>query len=296
MLITADLLTDLDLLALDSTILDAHGPTQESVTSNLAEKRRVAVEDWLFSGLKKAGYSPARHSVRYAPHKAFAYTAGVYTDITTAISDKSADDLNLASALASPSADAIFIGHNDPPAGLWTTVLDYPNTNSLAVASLSYWNGGRWQGFSSLADGTRANSLVSFSGGGRFSWRTPTDWQPRPLNSEADWRFWLRLTVASSLVSSATVTQLLPIQRSRLTTPAAYYTLHLLYQEGWGVQRGEWKEKAELFGKRAQEALDGAVRDLDEFLADETDGSMAQAVVPSAPVHPVRDLTSWERG
>lgn len=286
MLNTVDVLTELDVLALDNEALVTFGNSPAVVSANLAAKRTHVVQDWLYSALVKGGYSPAKHSVRYAAEKVLGLTGSTFTDFTEAANDNSLNDLDLSTILAAPT-DALYVGMAVPARGLWMTMLSSLNVTSM-TASYAYWNGSQWAGFNSLVDGT-INSLVPFGQGGRVTWSEVADWAARPLNNDATWRFWLR--VQTTAAPGARLTHTLPIRRSRLTAPAALKTLALLYGESWGVQAGEWRQKSEVYHRMADEALAGALRDLAEFVTEPE-----QAVTPATVQKPDPSLFTLERG
>lgn len=268
MLSVADILSDLDVLGLDVQIEDDFGTDW---AANLAEKRRIAVEDLVAPKLLEAGYSPQLHLARKAPDVAWAFTGGVYTSQTEALSDKTADDVEIAAIFATPANDALFVGMREPYRGLYVGMLDTVNA-VVGVSSITYWNGGKWAGVNSLVDGTQVTSnSISFSGGGRVRWQLPEAWARRPLGDNVDWRYYVRIQLSATPTNPTKVGQLLPIQRSRLTLPAAYLALGLMYEEAAGGNRGEWTEKGERFYKRGEVLLDRAVPHLrDEFDVDES--------------------------
>lgn len=243
-LIPSDLVTDLDLLALDSSVLEDFGKT----SLKLAEKRNVAVIDWLRPRLEAAGLPAAKHLTKRKPVAAYGYTSGAYTDLVEALSDQT--DTHLSSVLAGVG-DGVYIGMTEPYRGLFVGMTDTPNINQ-ASASLTYWNGA-WTTPSSVADGTVAGSLT-LGRAGRMVWGLPDDWIPRAVNGSA-LLYWMRLQV-NSLHAATLIQQMLPMARSRLTNPTAQYALHLVYREGIGGDRGNWKEKAELFLAAAQQGLE----------------------------------------
>ena len=87
--------------------------------------------------------------------------------------------------------------------------------------------------------------------------------------------------------------QLLDVAPSRLTLPAAQYTLGLLYQESCGSNRGQWAEKAAAMFKAAEETLAVVL----PLLADEFDVDADGAVSPTevSSVNP-GSFATWERG
>lgn len=288
MLNTGDLLADVDLLALDGTVLDEFG-TLSAVYSG--DKRRIAVEHWLTTRVQQAGYVTSRHQTRRQPDSAFGLTGGSYADIAQAASDH-ASDLWLSSLLPTPSTDAIYVGLDDPWRGLWVGMLDSVNVNTLTASSVTYWDGGQWAGFNSLTDATMAASSIALSGGGRLMWQAPDDWARRPVN-DSRWLYWVRVKLTRAPSASAVATSLLPIRRSRLTVPGAMYALGLLYREAAARTRGDWADKARAMLDAATSELSIVMPQIaDEFDADD---SGAVGATEAGSVTPSQGF-QWLRG
>jgi hypothetical protein len=243
---------------------------------------RVAVEDWLEPRLAANGYPVIRHRTRRAPTAAWARTGGTYTPVS------GTDPLALATALAAPGTDALFVGLDQPFRGLYVGLVDSVNSNACA-ASLTYWNG-TWHTFGSSIVNTTFAATVPFGRGGRIGWPVPTDWTHRTVNDAR--AYWLRLQVNSPVSASTIIDQLLPITRSRLTHAVAHQALGLLYTEGFASSRGEWKEKAKDAFMAAQAHLDLVINQVaDEFDPDD-DGVAEPTEVNSL----TREPWTWERG
>ena len=278
----ADLLTDLDLLALDRACLTDFG------VSDLTDKRRAAV-DWLAPRVEQAGYTLHQHRQRRAPDAVFGYTGTAYSDHTAASTDTTDDDVPLSSICAVPSSAAVYVGSHEPFRGVYLGVHDAVNANS-AVLDVAVWTG-HWTTVTSLVDGTQATTGQSCSGGGLLTWQQPDVWARRPINNSL--LYWAKLTVSASLTAGTAAAQIAPVVPSRLTLPAAFYTLGLLYQESYGSNRGQWQEKADKFFAAADQALGIALPLLaDEFDVDGDDlvsGAEASSVTPGS-------YAIWERG
>lgn len=285
-----DLLSQLDVLAVDSLALDDFGANGASI---LTDKRRLAVE-WLQRGLERDGLSPSKHMTRHVPKAAFQHTGGSYTDRTAVLSDTS-QTLDLSAVFATPGNDSLFIAHEQPFNGLYAGMLDAVNAlNTTAINSVTYWNGGQWAGVNSLSDGTSVSAVSgAWSGGGRISWQLPTDMQKRPLSTQTQYLYWVRLRVSRAPTAGTNLIQLLPIRRSRLTLPAAYHALALLYDDGDPRHRGEWQEKVDRYHRKAGEMLMDALR----YVRDEFDIDEGQAVSDDE-INSVSLQQSWtvERG
>lgn len=280
----SDLLTDLDLLALDRLCLTDFG------VSDLTDKRRAAL-DWLAPRVEQAGYKLYQHASRKTPEAVFGYTGAAFVDYTSQALDTTDTDLPLSSILAVPSSAAIYIGGKAPFKGVYVGIHDSINANS-AVLDVAVWTGA-WTVVTSLVDGTQATLGKSCSGGGLVSWQQPDPWSRRPLNNSL--LFWAKLTCSSSLTAGTAAAQLAPVVASRLTLPAAYYTLGLLYQESYGSTRGQWQEKADKMFAAAESGLSVAL----PLIADEFDVTGDDLVAPEeiSSVSPnTAYLTTWERG
>lgn len=280
----SDLLTDLDLLALDRLCLTDFGVTA------LTDKRRAAT-DWLAPRVEQAGYKLWQHRIRRAPEAVFGYPGAAFTDYTDAALDTTDADLPLSSICAVPSSAALYVGSRDPFKGVYVGVIDSINANSCTL-DVSVWTGG-WTTVTSLVDGTQATLGKSFSGGGLVTWQPPDTWSRRAVNNSL--LYWAKLTVSSSLTAGAAAAQLTPVVTSRLTLPASYYALALLYQESYGSTRGAWQEKAGTFFEKAANALDVVL----PLIADEfdVDGNDAVDRTEISSVQPdIGYLTTWERG
>lgn len=282
-MIPGDLVTDLDLLALDVTVLTDFGAT----SLNLAHKRQVAVSDWLTPRLETAGLSPAKHRTRRTPAAAFLVRSGVITDVTESLGQSTE---KLASSMLATPDDYLVVGMQQPFRGMYIGIGD--SVNAVAgAASLTYWSG-RWSVPSSVTDDTTVANVL-FAAGGNLAWSLPDDWFPRVFNNTM--AYWIRLSCASSLSANMGLGQVLPITRSRLTAPTACYAMHLVYREASGSNTGQWAEKAKSFLDAANEGLAIAM----PLVVDEFDIDNSNAVEPTEPNSLVATRPTsftWERG
>jgi hypothetical protein len=290
-----DLLSTLDVLAIDRQALELYGSDSQA---SIDDKRRIAVNDWLAGELTARGFAPAKHPSRRQPDSAYLVSAASVGDITALVSSRVASPVNLAELIQAPATDAILLGLRDPYRGIAVTMIGAVNASTLSAASLTYWTGGQWEAVSSLADGTASTDPpgASFAGGGVFRFDLPERWTPRPATSpDQSWLYYTRLGLSAACSSLVQISQLLPIPRSRLTTPAALYALHLLYLEAAAGGRANYEDRAEQFAKKAYTALERQT----PFLADEFDTDQSGAVEPgeaSSVTPPPVDLNVWERG
>lgn len=279
----ADLVTDLDLLALDRLCLTDFGAT------DLADKRQMAAQ-WLGPRVEQVGYRLVQHQIRKTPDAVFGFDGTTFTDLTTAASDQTEADLPLSSVCAVPASAAVYVGYRVPFRGVYVGVVDHVNANSATLA-VTAWTG-RWAPVNSLQDGTQATLGKSLSGGGLVAWQPPDQWSRRRLNNSL--LYWATLTVATSLTAGTAATQMTPVVTSRLTLPAAQYTLGLLYQESYGSNRGQWQEKATALFEAAEASLGIAL----PLLADEFDLDADEAVsgAEASSVTVAGAFATWERG
>jgi hypothetical protein len=282
-LIPGDIVTDLDLLALDSQALDDFGATSQK----LVEKRRVAVSDWLKPRLEQRNLPVDRHSIRRAPDAAWSVTGGAWTDQRAEFGQTAETPV---SSMLVGVTDYLYLGMRDPFRGVFVGMTDNVNVNSLKLQG-SYWNG-QWQSFdatNSFVDGTR-NAQVSFARGGRVLWALPDDWFARDVHGSM--AYWARFSVNSvPLTSTTAVGQLLPLSRSRLTDPVAHYALHLIYREAI-TGRNDYAVKAKWYFDAAMNALDTAML----FIDDEFDIDQSQAVERTEVNSITPNAWAWERG
>jgi hypothetical protein len=303
-LIPADLVTDLDLLALDSSVATDFGAT----SLQLSEKRRVAVTDWLRPRLEQAGLNPSRHQTRRQLEAAQwqdKWGTEAWFDLKARFS--STTELDISSLIDLNFSDGLYLAGREPFRGLHFAMTDSVSyaiggfaMAPITDAILEYWNGA-WTPLdaaaNSFCDGTTlTGGYHALSRAGRMTWNPPDDWYPRTVNGQPG--YWVRLSIdygAANSVAPGYVSQVTQLSRSRLTDPAANYALHLIYREGIANSRGDWKAKADLFLARADKSLELALN----FVRDEFDVDEDQMVTPLEvnSVAPARDdLWSWERG
>jgi len=243
-----DLLTDADLVAYESAILDRFGQVDWQT------RRTKALEDWLFPILKGRGFDPYKLHTRYDFNAAFSFITSGYTDIVGATKDTSPDDVNLAAIFATAGSDAMFLGSEQPFMGVSFRLTDAVSAID-SVLSVAYWNGG-WEPLE-ISDGTERTSGKTFSGGGSVTWTLPTDWSWRSVNNSGPF-YWVKVTV-SATPTGATATQIGAIRSSALRAPVTFRTLQLIFQEAPTSADGPWREKAEFYKEEADLALQRAL-------------------------------------
>jgi hypothetical protein len=243
-----DLVSDIDLRDYEASILERFGQT-----SWLA-KRTKALEDWLFPVLKGQGFNPHRLRTRRECQSVQGYTASTYSDLTSAASSTTEDDVALATVFATAGSDALYLGLDEPYKGLFFRLLDTVGS-AASVLSVAYWNG-QWEALQ-ISDGTAKTAGKTFSGGGSVHWLLPMDWAVRKVNSVGPY-YWTKVTV-SATPTSATATQIGAIRGSVLRAPATFRTLELIFREAPTGAPGPWDEKADYYEKQADSALQRAL-------------------------------------
>lgn len=102
-------------------------------------------------------------------------------------------------------------------------------------------------------DRTIRTAGKTLSGGGAVTWRIPSGWVTRPVNSSAH-LYWARISV-SAVPTSGVGGQIGVIRRSLLCGPATLRTLALIMREAPTSQDGPWREKAEWYERQADDAF-----------------------------------------
>lgn len=243
-----DLVSDQDLADYEAAIMTSFGQTSWQT------RRTKVLEDWLFPILKANSLDPHRLRTRFEPDVVLGYTGAVYTDKTTSAKDDTADDLNLASIIATPGTDALYIGSVAPFRGLHWRILD--NVSAVSgTLTVARWNDA-WTSLA-VSDKTCKSTGKPFSGGGSMVWPMAGDWVIRTLNGSQP-LYWVKVTL-SATPTGAIATQVGCIRRSSLAAPAALRTLMAIFREAPTSQDGPWEKKAEYYEKEADLALQRAL-------------------------------------
>lgn len=293
MLNTADIVTVLDMLDLDSQLSDEHGTNWESIANS---KRRIAVEGWLSTRVgTKLGIPLDRHRTRREATALILNPSGSNNNMKALLSGRS-NSVPANSIFA--ASNALYIQLDRRFRGIYVGMLEAggSNTNSLAINSLTYWNGSQWAGFNSFVDGTRLTITgPSLAGGGRISWTVPDDMEQRLIGTGTEWLYSVKMAMGA-VPNAGTVYQIVPILRSKLTVPAAYYALSLMYGDAVASERGPWKDKRDYFYERAGAELEAALPLIqDEFDLDRS-GAVAPVEINSLPDTSRFDGITLERG
>lgn len=240
-----DLVTDADLVAYEATVLAQFGVT------NWQDKRAKALNDWLWPILDGRGFDPDQFRTRYVADQVWGYTSSVFTDLTAAASNDTADDINLAAVLAA-SSDYLYIGSARGFRGVSVRMADSVSTAARTLTTQVWADA--WQAPADVADGTALVPGKPFSGGGALTWVNPERVTRRPVNGSGS-LYWVRLSL-SGAPTSAAVGQIAVIRRSRLRAPVTFRTLSLIFAEAPTSQSGPWREKRDYFEREAEQSLE----------------------------------------
>ncbi len=255
-----DLIADADLIAYESAL------ASQWRSDDFDDKRNKALEDWLWPILRARQFPVESFRTRYQPDLVWGYTGSAYSNLTSAATSETADDLNLATIFATPGSDALYVGSARAFRGLSWRVLEAVSAVAGTV-TVSYW-ADSWVSLS-LVNQTNTTGLP-FSRGGAMRWRTPEDWVKRPV-STSDPLYWVRVTV-SAVPTSAKAGQVGCIRKSVLSAPASFRCLALIMREAPTGADGPWREKALWYEQQADLALERALQVVGgEFDTDDSD-------------------------
>lgn len=243
-----DLVTDADLVAYEANILTAFNQT------DWADKRQLAIEHWLGPILRTRGFDLERLRTRYEPDVVRGYTAAAYTDLAGAAKSQTVDDLNMATVFATVANDALYIGSTQAFRGLSIRMEDAVSAIAAQLI-VAHW-ADAWTALS-INDGTRKVSGKSFSGGGAVTWRLPSNWVKRTVDS-SDPLYFVKLTM-SATPTSAKAGQIGVIRRSVFCAPLALRTLALVMREAPTGGEGPWDVKAGWYETEADASLQRAL-------------------------------------
>ena len=281
----SDLLTDVDLRAYEGAILSRFNVTDWDA------RRAKVLEDWLWPQLRQAGFPPERFRTRYTPDVVWGYTSSAYTDITSAATNATADDVNLASILAA-SSDALIVGSSQQFRGVSVRLHDSVSSASSTLTA-ELWQD-TWKSVQA-SDGTVLTTGRPFSKGGAITWAVPPDWTIRTLSTNSTPYYYARLRL-SSAPTGATAGQVSVIRRSALCGPVTHKVLASIFREAPMNQDGPWQDRATYYEQEAALALQRALTLVGgEFDAD----SPADDVLDSDDAGQTRDDAGspvrWER-
>lgn len=247
------LVSDAELGQLEPEAVAAGGPWGAVTWSSARAEAKRSLKIWLESDFPDVVGVADRVRDTWVPDYVFTYTGGAYTDRTNEARDDEENNLALATALATPGTDRIYIGAAWEFEGLAVLLKDALNA-AASVLTAKYSSPTGWATISAT-DGTAAAG-ATFAKSGRLTWTMPTDWQRIRLNGTGDEYYWLELSVSNALTAGTKASQLLPVRGpDGLKRVAAYLALHhILNGLAAGAAQPEfWQTKADNYLKAASD-------------------------------------------
>lgn len=209
----------------------------------------------------------------------FGYTGGVYSDVTAATGDDTPADMAVATILATPASDRVYLG------AAWTfdgalAVLTGTRNAAASVLTVKYSGPTGWTTLSAT-DGT-ASGGATFAQSGRITWEAPADWQRQRLNGTGDEFFWIELSVSAVLTAGTTATQVLGIRPPDGLTRCAQYLalghiLNGLASQSPGEER--WRQQADKYFTMAKDLYVGLKAKAGVWLDLNTSGTITPTEV-----------------
>jgi hypothetical protein len=184
---------------------------------------------------------------RYAPEIVLGYTGSAYTDLTSTASDDAAEDVALATILATFSTDRLYVGAPFAFSGLHISLLDSVSA-ATATLTVKYWGDAQWTDIHA-SDGTSPGA-VTLAQSGRVTWAQPKDWERRDLNSQGQEWYWVELSVSAAPTAGTAATQILCLQPPKALNRCAVWLSLYHICNGIAMQAPEperWIEKADKY-------------------------------------------------
>ncbi len=203
------LCTDNDLGAMEPAATS--GAWGATTWANQRAEAKKDLKIWLTNDFReKLGTDNVVDRIRdtHGIDQVWAYTGGIYTDITDFATDKDEDDVDLKGIFTTPASDRLYLGSLGEFDGLDIRML--ASFNAVAsVITVKYSGPAGWTTLTAT-NGT-AVSGKTFAQSGRITWTTPGDWQRRTLDGSADAYYWIELSVSAALTAGTAAGQVLSI-------------------------------------------------------------------------------------
>ncbi len=137
--------------------------------------------------------------------KFYDQTAGDYTDLTAALTDRNTSTTSGTCLNSMTSSDILYVCYALPTRGMAVDV-GTPNDQNQAMTG-TYWNGSAWASLGTFTDGTNAGA-GTLAQDGLITWALPTNWQTSiPVDGFVS-GFWAKFVVAGTLKATTTVLEL----------------------------------------------------------------------------------------
>jgi len=171
--------------------------------------------DLFCTGDFKLLLNPLIQSVLYYDASADSYTD--YTDYS-----RDGDSSTHVPLDAMATTDILYLGFEDPVAGLYFDMGSNVNSNS-ATLDVEYYNGS-WTDVSGDSDGT-ASGGATLAKDGAYTWTLPTDWVTYTVSSVRE-LYWIRFKPSAQLSATVDVNEILTINQN---TKYGYRFGNMLY-------------------------------------------------------------------
>lgn len=272
------LVTDRDLARLEPQATDGAAPWGQVTWP---EQRAAAKQDlkiWIDLDFPEVVSASDRVLDRWACDYAFGYTGSAYSDQTVNAKSDTPDDVALATILATPGTDRVYLGAAWTFDGIAAVLTATRNANTSAL-TVKYSGPTSWTTLTAT-DGT-AVSGATFAQSGRIIWTAPSDWQRQRLNGTGDEFFWIELSVSAALTTGTTATQLAAVRAPEgLKRCATYLTLGHIYN-GLATQSPAeemWRQQADKYFAMAKDLYAGLKARAGIWLDLDKDGAVTPPV------------------
>jgi hypothetical protein len=271
------LVTDQELGQLEPQAVHVDAPWGSTSWPDQRAEAKRDLKIWLEMDFPEVPGVADRVLDRWAPDYVFGYTAAAYTDITSAASDDTVDDVALKTIFTTAATDKLYVGAAWGFEGI-AAVLTGTRNAVASVLTVKYSGPAGWATLTA-SDGT-AVSGATFGQSGRIIWTQPTDWQRQRLNGTGDEYFWIELSVSVALTAGVTASQLLGIRPpDGLKRCAAYLTLGHIYNGLAAASPGEerWRMQSDRYFAMAKDLYVGLKAKAGLWIDLNTSGAVSEA-------------------
>lgn len=271
------LVTDLSLGQIEPQATHPDAPWGQTSWSDARAEAKRDLKIWLEMDFPEVPGVADRVLDRWAADYAFGYTGSAYTDVTNGAGDDTPDDLALATILATPGTDRLYLGAAWTFDGLLAVMTGTRNAEASTL-TVKYSGPTGWTTLTAT-DGTAVSS-ATFAQSGRITWTAPSTWQRQRLNGTGDEFFWIELSVSNALTSGTTAAQLLAIRPPDGLVRCAQYLalghiLNGLASQSPGEER--WRQQADKYFTMAKDLYVGLKAKAGLWLDLDTSGEIAPA-------------------
>jgi len=241
------LVSDLDIGALEPQAIDAGAPWGRDEWPDQRGEAKNDLAIWLERDHPDVPGVTDQVRDRFDPAIVLGYTGSAYTDITSEASNDTAEDVDLATILATFGTDRIYIGAPYAFTGVHVGLLDSVSS-ATSTLTVKYWGKAQWTALT-IADGT-SPAAITLTQSGRVTWKQPTDWERRDIDSQGQEWYWVELSVSAAPTAGTAANQLLCLQPPLALKRCAVWLSLYHICNGLALQATEperWQEKADRY-------------------------------------------------